>query len=203
MVILVLSTVSLVYAPPAGWRSEVIITDDNQHPYGHCCIATDNAGRIHSIMRKLETGEPRCFDLDYYRSLNTGLNWSQILLGAPGGTAGVDYRSTDITTSGNEVMIVFQHADASVVKFLRSTNGGSDWGSAISISSGRHPRLAVDNGYLHSFYAREYAAGNYEIFRKQSTNGGGNWSAEQRLTDAIRNSWHPAVSVNAGAIHLV
>ena len=203
--IFLLLLVSVVYALPNGWRNEIKITNllNDEHRYGHCCIVTDNGGKLHVAMRKLESSEPRCYDIDYYRSLDAGVTWSKIYLATPGGKNWVSYRSTDITTSDNEVMIVFQHADTYTIYFLRSTDSGSNWGNAVQISGGIHPRIVVDGDYLHTFYSDQPVIGNYEIYRKYSTDSGSNWSDAQRLTDAIRNSWHPAVSVNANTIHLV
>ena len=193
---------SLVYAPPTGWRDEIrIVPGNDKQPYGHCCITTDPSNRIHTAMRKMQSFEPRCYDLDYYRSLDTGITWTSINHGAPGGTWAVEFRSTDIVASGDNLMMVFQKYDS--VHFVKSTDGGTNWGERKWISSGRHPRIAVDGSYLHAMYANLFGAGNYEICRKYSTNGGSNWSIEQRLTNAIRNSWHPAVNVNANTIHLV
>jgi hypothetical protein len=201
--ILFIFGVSLLYAPPTGWRNEVLLTDDvgTSHPYGHCCVATDDSGRIHVALRKIEYGEERCYDLDYYRSLDTGMTWTYEEL-ISGGTGEVSYRSIDITTLGDSVMIIFQKNFP--IQFVKSEDAGETWPSSDQIASGWHPRIAVDGGYLHAMYAKKlYGVSNYEIYHRSSADGGDNWSSADTLTDAIRNSWHPAVSVNAGAIHLV
>jgi hypothetical protein len=209
LMIFLLLGVSLVYAPPSGWRDEIrIVPGNDNQPYGNCCIITDLSVRIHTAMRKMTGDEPRCYDLDYYRSLDTAITWEDINHGASGGTGPVSYPSTDIIAIGNNIMMVFEQTSQFDIDFVKSTNGGDDWDDEETIVDGAssdrplHPRFGLDGGYTHVFYAYPVAAGNYEIYRKDSTVANG-WSTEDRVTDAARNSWHPAVSVNAGTIHVV
>jgi len=198
-------TVSLLNASPTGWRNDVKVTfyEDNQK-YGHCSVTTDAAGRIHVALRKLMSYEPRCYDLDYYRSTDTGISWSyeETTIGE---TGSVDYRSTDIAVRGDSIMISYElNHDYSRIYFARLVNEGDSVveDAIVSMALGKHPRIAVDGSYLHIIHAREREAGNYEIYHSYSTNLGSTWSDDVPVTNAIRNSWHPAMSVNDTTTHI-
>jgi len=192
------------HASPVGWRNEVTVAD--QLFYTECYITTDNSGRIHVATREEGQGE-RCSDLRYWRSTDNGTNWNLINANFDKGVPGVLYRSTDIGTIGDTIMIIYDRPKT--ILFVRSIHGGDSWENEVTVESDQqyplHPKIAIDGGTLHAIYAQwpSAATKEYEIYRRYSTDRGSNWSTAQRLTQAQRNSWHPAVSVNASAIHIV
>jgi|GEM_PF-2031439 len=203
VIVLIMCSVSLVYAPPTGWRSAVDLKGYCEPtPHFDPRIAVGPNG-IHVISRN--AGESiRCWDAVYNRSTDTGVEWDDGICLETKPPIGHD-KSVDIAVIGNNVSALYEFLDTQWegIKYRESTNNGTTWNSSVEVvADGIHPRIAVDGTLLHSFYARDVGS-NYETFRKQSTNSGGSWSTEQQLTDAVRNSWHPAVCVNGNTIHLV
>jgi hypothetical protein len=66
------------------------------------------------------------------------------------------------------------------------------------------PAIAMDSsGVLHVLW-EEDLSGNTEIYYKRSTDGGGTWTASQRLTWTLGYSNRPAIAVDSGhALHVV
>jgi hypothetical protein len=205
LVIIVLS--GTISASPVGWRNPVMVTYVYQdHTYGHPSIAPGPGNKINVVLRKLEGGDTRCYELDIYQSTNTGVNWAY--RGGYPNFPAITSHSTDIMRSGNNIYIVYQGVDEQFLQnkiyYSRSTNSGDSWPtSPIIIAPGIHPRICVDGDTLHCIYAYRPDENGYDIYRRESTNQGTTWPNEQRITNIIRNSWHPATSINANTIHLV
>lgn len=152
-----------------------------------------------------------CCDLDRWFSVDTGVTWDEDQNIPPGGTTQGEYRMTDIVTSGDIVMLVF--INNTEIHFVKSTNNGGSWGSVETVATGDvnshvdNPRFGLYSNTIHVLYSNDedntFQGKNYEIYHKKSTDGGDNWSAMDPLTDVANNSWRPAVSVNANAIHVV
>jgi len=208
--ILYITGTSLLYAP-TGWMNPVNAAPQGTFQWLHNCIVTDNSGRIFVAVREKSLSE--CNDLTVHRSLDAGQNWTWLTHPNSGGTGSIYHRSTDITTSGDTLMVAFEKQGNPLsrnrIHFMISSDSGENWTDDVVISSGnnrmaRHPRIAVGSGYLYSIWAD--TATHYDTFEihfSYSTNWGASWSTDQRVTTAVRNSWHPAMSVNAGAIHVV
>ena len=200
----------MLYAPTGWMFLRNATTPDVALDWKHSCLATDNSGRIFVAAR--QTAETDCNDITVHRSLNAGWNWTWLTHQNDGGTGSVQCRSTDITTSGDTVMIIFEKeytpGPQNRIHFMVSSDSGENWTDDVIISSGnnreaRHPRIAVGSGYLYSVWSDEATHyDTFEIHFSYSTNWGTSWSSDQRVTTAHRNSWHPAISANAGAIHL-
>ncbi len=199
--------VSLLYASPTGWRNDAMVTDSVLQ-YVESCLTIDDSGRIHVATRQINQAQ-ECFDLDYWRSLDNGVSWDKGNLGAIAfGQTEAPKRSTDITAVGDYVMIAYH--EPSSLRFLKSTSAGDTWNDDIEIeghtSNSRHPRIAVDGDSVHLIYAQKPSASDsFEIYHRchKYSDNDTLWSNARRLTDAVRNSWHPAISVNAGAVHIV
>jgi hypothetical protein len=92
--------------------------------------------------------------------------------------------------------------------YRKSTNGGTTWTASrrLSWTSGVSftPMIAVDSSdNLHVVWSDD-TPGNFEIYYKKSTDGGENWTANERLTWTSDYSWNPAVAVDAlGDVHVV
>ena len=88
----------------------------------------------------------------------------------------------------------------------KSTDGGSTWTSAkrLSWSSGRSydPTVAVDSGNNIHVVWQDDTPGNFEIYYKKSTDGGGSWTVK-RMTWNSGNSANPTAKADtSGNIHV-
>jgi predicted neuraminidase len=84
----------------------------------------------------------------------------------------------------------------------------ADWqpGQRLTWTSGDSsvPRLAVDSsGSLHLVWEDD-TPGNYDVYYKKSTDGGGTWTVSKRLTWTAGSSSHPAIAVDSeDTLHVV
>jgi len=75
------------------------------------------------------------------------------------------------------------------------STSSTSWNNARSIASGL-------GGFVHVVWWDNRDT-NYEIYYKRSTNAGGSWSADTRLTDNSAMSRLPSISVRGPNVHLV
>ena len=84
-------------------------------------------------------------------------------------------------------------ADWSAAKRITWTSGGS-WSPAIAVSSA---------GHLHVVWY-DSTPGNSQIYYRKSTNGGGTWTATQRLTWTSGTCLYPAIGIDSSDnLHLL
>lgn len=89
-----------------------------------------------------------------------------------------------------------------------STDGGSTWMSGRRLTwtseNSLVPIAALDSsGHIHMVWY-EWAPGNSEIYYAKSTDGGGTWSPDERLTWTSAYSYFPDLAVGSpGTIHIV
>ncbi|MFN4133849.1 MAG: sialidase family protein, partial [Candidatus Hadarchaeales archaeon] len=93
------------------------------------------------------------------------------------------------------------------IYYKRSTDGGATWGSDTRLTSdsgiSRDPTIATAGQDVYVVWA-DNRDGNYEIYFKQSNDGGATWSEDVRLTNNSRRSYYPSVAVDgAGNVHVV
>jgi hypothetical protein len=123
-----------------------------------------------------------------------------------------------------EVYAVWFNYSNSTIKFDRSTDGGTTWGSDITVASfdddfpsnpcgsfrtPAYPVIACDistgprRGWLYVCWA-DARNGNPDIYFSRSTNGGTSWSAAMRIDDDATGRWQwwqwMAVSPTTGEI---
>jgi len=114
-----------------------------------------------------------------------------------------------IASSGDIVHVVWfdaRNTAARVIYYKLSTDAGLTWSSDIRLTYhlGIHPAIALSNTTVHVVWsdARD-SVGNWEIYYKQSTDGGVTWGADVRLT--YKNVWsrYPAIAVSGQTVHIV
>jgi hypothetical protein len=92
------------------------------------------------------------------------------------------------------------------IYYTRSTDGGLSWLPEVRMTEASgvsaRPSLAVDgeNVLLVWFDSRD---GDFEIYFKQSRDGGETWLPDLRLTEAAGDSAHPTVAARGGAVHVL
>jgi len=92
--------------------------------------------------------------------------------------------------------------------FWLTTDALADWSAAkrLTWTSGEShlPAIAIDSGNAIHVVWYDNTPDNYEIYYKQSENGGTTWSAAKRLTWTSGLSSDPALAVDSGdVIHVV
>lgn len=142
-------------------------------------------------------------DIFYKNSLDSGNTWSptQRLTWSSDDTR---YPAASVDSSGN--LYVLWREDVSgnnmEIYLKKTTNSGANW-SAIqrltwNTGDSRSPHIATDSSNNIHIVWSDDSSGNYEIMYKKSTNGGANWSANQRLTWSSGLSGNPFIGASSG-----
>lgn len=149
------------------------------------------------------------------KSSNGGVNWS-VPVRVSTATGNVQGSNVCVSPNGQINVVWLGYGGNANVMFDRSTDGGTTFGSDITIASGAFPNglpndvgtfpfIAVDNsggprnGWLYCVFA-DNRNGDCDAFLSRSTNAGINWSAPVRINnDALSNGkiqYWPVVGVN-------
>ena len=144
-------------------------------------------------------------EIFFRRSANWGLSWeaAQKLSESSG-----DTRDPAIAAGGSAVYIAgrsdFTGNDE--ITFGHSEDNGSNWGSAREMTntagSSEYPALAADGADVFLSW-HDSTPGNYEVYYKNSTDGGVTWGATQRLTNNTEESGLADIAVNATNVYVV
>lgn len=95
------------------------------------------------------------------------------------------------------------------IYFTKSIDQGETWSTPKRINApsndGHTPHIIVDqNSIIHLVWSGAPAEENYyEIYYKNSTNGGNTWSEDIRLTHAPDDSFTPTIATYGNTLHLV
>jgi hypothetical protein len=170
-------------------------------------IASDSNNHVHVVWYDWNPGNG---ELYYNRSTNGGVSWigTKRLTWSDG-----DSYATGITTdSSDNIHVVWEegiplYSGFTEIFYKRSTDGGATWlGSERLTWSSSHSGWAAiaagASGYIHVVWNSD-VSGNYEIYYKRSTDGGGNWSWAKRLTWNAGDSRQPAIAVSGNDIYVV
>lgn len=169
-------------------------------------LAVADSANLHLVWEDAAPGNP---DIYYRKSGDGGASWSTVRRLT--WTSGSSIRPAIAVSPSGVVNVVWEDDTPGVFDEIyakRSTNGGANWTANVRLTwySGDSMSPAVagySSANLHLFWADVFA-GPYEIYYKKSTNGGENWSTNQRLTWNSGYSSLPAVAVDSsGALHLV
>jgi hypothetical protein len=167
-------------------------------------VAVDSLGTLHVVWYD---GTPGNDEIYYKRSTDGGATWSTsrnltLAVGAcrepaiavdPSGTLHLVWDS--ITPGDWEIY------------HKKSTDGGATWSvnQRLTWTSGHSyaPSIAADaSGNLHVVWYDDQP-GNFEVYYKNSTDGGATWSASQRLSWNSGRSEYPVIAADAsGNLHV-
>jgi len=92
--------------------------------------------------------------------------------------------------------------------YKKSTNGGTAWTANKRITWGTtgagQPDIAVDKSDNIQVVYVDHVAGPFQVYHKRSTDGGGHWSAAQRVTWTTGAALLPSLAVDSSSVlHLV
>ena len=164
---------------PAG-HLHVVWYDDTPGNYEIYYIAGSNGGTTWSSPRRL--------------TWNSGASSSPVIAAHSSGLLHVVWHDS---TPGLEE-----------IYYKSSPDGGASWTSAkrLTWTSAGSYRPAIKLGFSGQVYVvwDDYAASNYEIFYKKSTDGGATWGSTQRRTWTSGYSSSPAIAFDSsGDLHVV
>ncbi|MBE2218396.1 MAG: T9SS type A sorting domain-containing protein [Ignavibacteria bacterium] len=187
------------------WQPDLRLTNNPFHSY----VSYNNARNVasfgddvHVVWWDTRDGNAEIF---YKRSTDNGTYW------------GADTRLTNdsvesyyatITVSGTNVHVAWQNyhfGNNYEIYYKRSTDRGVTWeadkrltnNSSISYSAS----IAAE-GTVISVLWRDNRDGNEEIYYKRSSDGGINFGADTRLTNAAGSSEDPAIAATGTVLHL-
>jgi hypothetical protein len=138
------------------------------------------------------------YEIYYKHSTDDGLNWSS------------DVRLTInpaislapcVKASGTDVHIVWRdfRDNNHEIYYRHSSNSGTTWSADTRLTNNTaisgDPSVAVSGSSVLVVWSDE-RDGNPEIYCKSSTDAGGNWGADTRLTNSTGDSYFPSVSIS-------
>lgn len=176
-VYILMSSVSL-----AQWEPDQRLTDDPANSFlcGQQCLVAEG-DTLHVIF----TDNRRdWYDVYYIRSTDAGITWDSAVRISPGDSNRI-FGAT-VAASGADVHVVWEGRNSSSLRYRRSTDGGTIWlpetALVVSRSCGS-PYLSTDGGRVGLAWC-DSRDGNWngELYYKQSSDGGRNWTADARLT---------------------
>jgi hypothetical protein len=183
-----------------SWGPDTRLTNNPSYCGYPCIVATGPVVQV--VWEDDRDGNGEIY---YKRSTDAGLTW------------GADTRLTNdladswdpcIVVNGSVMHLVWMDMrDGNYeVYYKRSEDGGISWGddTRLTNASGesQYPNIAVSGPNVHLVWpdARD---GNFEIYYKQSTDGGLTWGLDTRLTSAVNASQSPSVSASGSVVHAI
>jgi hypothetical protein len=168
----------------AQWQPDQRLTNDPAESYlpnpnQHAIAAAGDT--IHVVFVDNRSGE---FLVYYTRSLDAGANWDSAIPLSPDSDR-VFYPS--LAVHGATVHVAWPAGASDAMMYRRSTNAGATWPAAETLitSTGGlgDPCLAADGDNVGITWG-DGRDGNWngELYYKQSSDGGSNWTDDTRLT---------------------
>lgn len=168
----------------AQWELDVRLTTDpansflanpNNHPL---CVSGDS---VYAVFTDDRTGT---FQVYFTRSWDAGTTWdSTVCLTAD--SADILYPA--LAVSGALVHVAWPTDANTAIKYRRSTDGGTTWSAETTLTtsargSGDASLAAEGNTVGMAWGDSRDGNWNGELYYKQSSDGGGNWTTDTRLT---------------------
>jgi hypothetical protein len=182
----------------AGWTGAQRLTwtaGDSMMP----AVAIDSGDGIHVVWQDLTSG---IAEICYKRSLSGGTTWSAIKILT--WNSGASQYPAVAADSSNRIHVVWQDDTPgnAEIYYMKSGDRGTTWGAARRLTweygaSGR-PAIVVDSADRIHVAWQDDKTGTTEIYYRQSTDAGENWSAVRRLTWTSGISEYPALAVGSG-----
>ncbi|HEY5125564.1 MAG TPA: exo-alpha-sialidase [Ignavibacteria bacterium] len=204
LAVFILNSSFLIHNCICQWQPDVRLTNDpaSSNPCynnGWCIGLSGNV--VHVVWTDLRDGN---YEIYYKRSSDEGTSW------------GADTRLTNnsglsldpkVAVSGEVVHIVWMDTrDGNYeIYYKRSTDGGLTWGADTRLTNNTaysyRVSISLSASVVHIVWY-DNRDGNYEIYYKNSTDGGTTWGTDTRLTNAIFESYYPSISASGSVVHV-
>jgi hypothetical protein len=145
------------------------------------------------------------WEVYYKRSVDGGLTWGEdIRMTTNSGDSG--FPSMALNDS-----IVYDVWEDDVdgnyeLYYNKSEDNGSTWGDITRLTyyagSSEYPTVVVSGDLIHVTW-KDNRDGNWEVYYKQSVDGGLSWADDERLTEDDALSNFPSVAISDSAIHVL
>jgi hypothetical protein len=152
-------------------------------------------------------------EVDYRRSTDYGVTWSDFAIISPYDSAGSQWPATYGDALGNLYVTWFDYKYSPYpwtgdIFFCRSTDNGLSWLPYQQLTDLHHAvgsDICVSGDFLYVVWEddRWGADTSFEICFRMSTDRGETWLPEERLTNAPKNSNHPQIAVSKERLHVI
>jgi hypothetical protein len=190
------------------WQTEVPLTNDPNNSFtsfGNArCIAT-NGDVIHVVWYDGPTTGAGNWNIFYKRSTDRGLTWSNNV-NLSNNDSSIAYNPA-IAVSGSYVHVVwYNKQDGNFEEqYTRSTDGGITWNSKIRLAYNTdislHRSIAASGSNVHFVWFNN-RDDKYDIYYKNSIDGGDTWSDDVQLTNTASAYYNPAVAISGSVVHV-
>jgi hypothetical protein len=158
---------------------------------------------VHVVWQDKRDGN---YEIYYKRSSDCGMTWGEDtrLTNDPARSQTASISASDSTV---HILWVDYRAASPGEYYLRSTDNGVRWEPGLRVSDNT-PYFALNgsiacSGPIVHIAWNDYRDGNSEIYYKRSTDGGGHWGPDRRLTFDQGTSQLPSIAVSGSLVHIV
>jgi hypothetical protein len=169
-------------------------------------IGTDSSNNIHLVWNCDSAGIND--DIYYKRSTDGGTTWSSTKRLT--WSSGISLRPKIAIDSSDVIYVVFYDDTPGndEIFCLRSKDGGDTWlkNKRITWNAGASldPAIAIDSSDCIHLVWSDKTPGNHEIYYMMSSDDGGSWINNRRVTWSSDYSGNPGIALDSGgAIHVV
>src|ERR1019366_7371822 len=182
------------------WSADTRLTNDVANSWNPSVAVFGSA--VHIVWQDYRDGN---YEIYYKHSTDGGITWS------------VDTRLTNdgafsaipvVTVSGSIAHIAWRdNRDGNdEIYYKHSTDGGITWSADTRLTNdaanSEYPSIAVSGSLVHVVW-NDMRDGNYEVYYKNSTDGGNTWSTDTRLTNDPAGSLHTSVAACSSGVYVV
>ena len=172
--------------------------------------------KLHLVYSQSTGGDPSAMEVMYMNSSDQGDTWSTpVMLSADDDRHSIFSGPNGFAVVDDTVHVVWQdqrHFNDGELYYRRSIDAGASWGPEIRLlerpdDGQRGPRVTAENDIVHVFWADSRNNGMYyfDIYSMNSTDGGGTWNSDYRVTYEPWpvNTGPNTVKIHNGYTHLV